>query len=129
DRGYLAVLAYLPPDEAVLAPLRAACAAVAAALRIPVTLELGPRYLHSTGQYHKGGPAEGAFLAITVNDDEDLQVPGSPFTLAELHAAQAAGDVAALQGEGLPVLAVTLASLDLMPDLVRAMTDAVGNGR
>jgi glucose-6-phosphate isomerase len=128
-RGYLAVLAYLPPDEAVLSPLRAACAAVAIALRIPVTLELGPRYLHSTGQYHKGGPAEGVFLAITVNDEEDLQVPGSPFTLAELHAAQAAGDVAALQDEGLPVLAVALPALGAIPDVVRAMTDAVGNNR
>jgi glucose-6-phosphate isomerase len=129
DRGYLAVLAYLPNDESLLAPLRDACATVATTLTIPVTLELGPRYLHSTGQYHKGGPAEGVFLAITVNDDADLQVPGSPFTLAQLHAAQAAGDVAALQSEGLPVLAVALPSLGAIPDVARAMTDAVGNNR
>jgi len=125
DRGYLAVLAYLPIDETLLAPLREACTRVAAALHIPVTLELGPRYLHSTGQYHKGGPAEGIFLAITVNDDVDLAVPGSPFTLAELHAAQAAGDVAALEAAGVPVVEVALPSLGALDDLTGAMMDAI----
>jgi glucose-6-phosphate isomerase len=125
DRGYLAVLAFLPIDEAILAPLRDACTRVASALHIPVTLELGPRYLHSTGQYHKGGPAEGIFLAITVSDDVDLQVPDSPFTLGELHAAQAAGDVAALEATGMPVLEVALPSMGALADLTRAMTDAI----
>jgi glucose-6-phosphate isomerase len=125
ERGYLAVLAYLPEDEALLAPLRDACARVATALRMPVSLQLGPRYLHSTGQYHKGGPAEGAFFAITADDAADIPVPGSPFTLAELHDAQAAGDVAALGDLGLPVLAIVLPSLGALEDVTRAMTDAV----
>jgi transaldolase / glucose-6-phosphate isomerase len=109
--GYLAVLAYLPEDEGLLAPLRAACAEVSVARRIPVTLELGPRYLHSTGQYHKGGPATGAFLVIAVEDEGDLPVPGEPFTLAALHAAQPDGDAAALLDAGRPVLAIRLPAL------------------
>jgi len=126
--AYLAVLAYLPEDEAVLAPLRAACVAVAVARRAPFTLELGPRYLHSTGQYHKGGPDTGVFLVITVRDSEDLAIPGQAFTLAGLHAAQAAGDSAALIALGRPVLALELGSESALPAVADALTLAAADG-
>ena len=73
---YLAVLAYLPEDEEQLAPLERAVPRVAAALGVAVTLEIGPRYLHSTGQLHKGGPNNGVFLLVTTRDHADLCVPG-----------------------------------------------------
>jgi len=126
--AYLAVLAYLPEDEALLAPLRAACAEVATAHRSPFTLELGPRYQHSTGQYHKGGPDTGVFLVITVKDTEDLPIPGQRFTLAQLHAAQAAGDAAALMALGRPVLALELtreSDLSVVCDALRSAARAV----
>jgi hypothetical protein len=106
--SYLAVLAYLPEDDALLSPLRAACAAVSEALHIAVTFELGPRYLHSTGQYHKGGRGDGLFLVVTAKDDTDVIVPGAAFTLAELHRAQSAGDITTLVSHGRPLVAVGL---------------------
>ena len=106
--SYLAVLAYLPDDEDLLAPLRDACATVSAARRLAVTLELGPRYLHSTGQYHKGGPARGVFVVLTAGSFDDVAVPGKPYTLGVLNRAQASGDVATLAAHGRPVIEVAL---------------------
>jgi hypothetical protein len=117
--SYLAVLAYLPDDPALLAPLRGACAALAASRHIAVTFELGPRYLHSTGQYHKGGPSTGLFVVLTTGSAEDVRVPGSPYTLGVLNRAQAAGDIATLTAHGLPVIEVAL------PDPGRAHVGAV----
>ena len=78
--------------------------ALAAQTGRAVTFGWGPRFLHSTGQYHKGGPQEGAFLQITGVVTEDLPVPGRPYTFGELNAAQAAGDRQALAGRGRPLL-------------------------
>jgi len=116
---YLAVLAYLPYNERMLGPLRDACATIAAARRIAVTFELGPRYLHSTGQYHKGGPGCGRFLMITARDTAGPAVPDQPFDLAELHRAQATGDFVTLAAHHRPVVRVDLPpgdadSLDLL---------------
>jgi glucose-6-phosphate isomerase len=108
SRGFVAVLAYLPEDERLLAALRAACATLSAARRIPVVLQLGPRYLHSTGQYFKGGPREGSYLVVTT--PHALEGARSPEmrSLADLNEAQAFGDEAALLALGRPVLSVTL---------------------
>jgi len=102
DRGYLAVLAYLDRlADASAADLRGTLASVTPHA---VTFGWGPRYLHSTGQYHKGGPQVGAFLEITGAVGEDLPVPGQPYTFGLLQAAQAAGDAEALAGRGRPFL-------------------------
>jgi glucose-6-phosphate isomerase len=74
----------------------------------PVTFGWGPRFLHSTGQYHKGGPSRGWFLQITGAVTNDLEVPGRPYTFGLLQAAQAAGDRQALAGRGRPVLRLHL---------------------
>jgi hypothetical protein len=88
--GYLAVMAYLDrKGDAEAARLRAL---LAAHTTRPVTYGWGPRFLHSTGQYHKGGPDTGSFLQITAAAAEDLPVPGRPYTFGQLQAAQAAGD-------------------------------------
>ena len=104
--GYLAVMAYLDRiGDVATGALRAHL--VAATAR-PVTLGWGPRFLHSTGQYHKGGPQTGSFLQITADVVDDLAVPGQPYTLGELQAAQAAGDREALAGRGRPLLRLHL---------------------
>ncbi|MEV0272820.1 glucose-6-phosphate isomerase [Hamadaea sp. NPDC050747] len=100
--GYLAVMAYLDrvadAQGAEVRPL------LATATGRPVTFGWGPRFLHSTGQFHKGGPQVGAFLQITGAVTDDLPVPGRPYTFGELQAAQAAGDRQALAGRGRPLL-------------------------
>ena len=104
--GYLAVMAYLDRiGDASVAEVRPA---LARANGRPVTFGWGPRFLHSTGQYHKGGPPVGVYLQITGAVVEDLQVPGRPFTFGILQAAQAAGDRQALAGRGRPLLRVHL---------------------
>ncbi|WP_422735911.1 glucose-6-phosphate isomerase [Micromonospora sp. WMMD729] len=106
EDGYLAVMAYLDrfadADAARLRPL------LAGASGRPVTFGWGPRFLHSTGQYHKGGPQVGSYLQVTGAVAEDLDVPGKPYTFGELQAAQAAGDRQALAGRERPVLRLHL---------------------
>jgi len=104
--GYLAVMAYLDRHaDAAAAGLRPA---LAARLAHPVTFGWGPRFLHSTGQFHKGGPQVGAFLQVTGAVTEDIDVPGRPYTFGRLQAAQALGDVQALLGRDRPVVHVHL---------------------
>ncbi|MCK8115853.1 hypothetical protein [Anaerosoma tenue] len=109
---YLALLVYAPEDDERLAPLRDACAAVSHASGHAVCFELGPRYLHSTGQLHKGGPNTGVFVLVTARDRADIEVPGQPFTLAALHRAQAEGDLVTLAAHGRRVLRLDLPSTD-----------------
>lgn len=104
--GYLAIMAFLDRfGDAVVAELRPV---LARASDRPVTFGWGPRFLHSTGQYHKGGPQVGAFLQITGAVAADLPVPGRPYTFGQLQAAQAAGDRQALVGRGRPLLRLHL---------------------
>jgi glucose-6-phosphate isomerase len=106
DDGYIAVQAYADrvahPDYAQLRDL------IAAKTGRPVTFGWGPRFLHSTGQFHKGGPAVGVFLQLTETAPADLAIPDRPFTFAQLIAAQAAGDASVLADHGRPVLTLTL---------------------
>ena len=102
DRGYLAVMAYL--DRHADADAHQLRALLAARLAHPVTFGWAPRFLHSTGQFHKGGPQTGVFLQITGTVAADLDIPGRPFTFGQLQAAQALGDRRALEQRGRPVL-------------------------
>ncbi|BCW36303.1 glucose-6-phosphate isomerase [Arthrobacter sp. StoSoilA2] len=104
--GYLSVQAYL--DRISHAPLEGIRDEFAAVSRRPVTFGWGPRFLHSTGQFHKGGPAIGVFLQITAASSLDLEIPDRPFTFGELIAAQASGDAQVLEGHGRPVLRLHL---------------------
>jgi glucose-6-phosphate isomerase len=107
ERGYLAVMAYLDRSaEADAVRLRPA---LARRLAHPVTFGWAPRFLHSTGQFHKGGPQTGAFLQVTAAVARDLEVPGRDYTFGELQAAQAMGDLRALDQRGRPVLRLHLA--------------------
>jgi hypothetical protein len=93
-----------------------------------VTLELGPRYLHSTGQLHKGGPDTGVFVVVTTRDAADVPVPGKPYTLRTLFRAQADGDIATLTAAGRRVLHVDLpdSSAQSIEALAHALLDAAG---
>lgn len=104
--GYLSVQAYL--DRLGYAPLEGVRDQLAAISGRPVTFGWGPRFLHSTGQFHKGGPAIGAFLQVTAASATDLSIPDRPFTFGELISAQAAGDAQVLSGHGRPVLRLYL---------------------
>ena len=73
-----------------------------------MTFGWGPRSLHSTGQYHKGGPPSGVFLQVTGAVTEDVGVPGEPYTLGRLQLAQALGDLGALRRRGRPAIRLHL---------------------
>jgi glucose-6-phosphate isomerase len=85
---------------------------VASRLGVVSCLEIGPRYLHSTGQLHKGGPNNGVFLLLSADEDNDIAVPGEQFTLGRLAAVQAQGDFVALASRGRRVVQVHLARND-----------------
>ena len=105
-RDYFAVLAYLPPecwdDLSALRTRLRNCTSAA------TCLALGPRYLHSSGQLHKGGANTGVFLMITDSTQHDLDIPGQAHSFGQLISAQALGDMAVLLDRGRRVLHVHL---------------------
>lgn len=108
---YLAILAYVPPTPAIYTQLQELRASWGRALGCATTLGIGPRYLHSTGQLHKGGPASGLFLVITTEVAADIAIPEMNTSFGALHQAQARGDVRALLARGRRVAHVHLPSV------------------
>ena len=106
---YFALLAYVPADPGTVERLQRLRALVRDRAGLATSLGIGPRFLHSTGQLHKGGPPSGIFLQLTADPRRDLPIPGWPESFGILIAAQAAGDLAALQGRGRRVLRLHLA--------------------
>lgn len=106
DDGYIAIMAYLDrkADEE-LAQLRRILADKSSR---PVTFGWGPRFLHSTGQFHKGGQQNGVFLQITGEPSSDIEIPGKEFTFQTLITAQALGDGQALSSRGRTVIRLHL---------------------
>ena len=102
ERSYLAVTVYL--DRLAEGDLAEVREVLARRTVRPVTFGWGPRFLHSTGQFHKGGPAVGVFLQVTGDLAEDLPVPDRPFTFGRLKDSQAQGDASVLAEHGRPVL-------------------------
>lgn len=105
---YLAIMAYLPNDEATNQALARLRVALRDTMKVATTVGFGPRFLHSTGQFHKGGPGSGAFIQITGDDPEDMPVPDAPYSFGVLKRAQALGDFQALQNHGRRVLRLHL---------------------
>jgi glucose-6-phosphate isomerase len=123
---YLALMAYLTEEPATDEVLQLIRVRLRSRTRLATTLGYGPRYLHSTGQYHKGGPPTGLFLQLTVDDQEDVPVPGSPYTFGIFRRAQALGDLEALRRHGRRVIRIHLGS-DVrqgLRDLERAVATA-----
>jgi len=106
--AYFAIIAYTartPGSEAAIAAIRTA---VRDRKKIATTAGYGPRFLHSTGQLHKGGPKTGLFLQIVQDDSKDVKIPGQPYSFSVLKQAQSLGDLQSLTSRRLPVLRVTL---------------------
>jgi RpiB/LacA/LacB family sugar-phosphate isomerase len=94
---YLAVHAYLTPTADTARGLQEIRVALRDRLRIATTVGWGPRYLHATGQLHKGGPTSGLFIQLTGEDREDVAIPGAGYGFGTLKAAQALADLQSLR--------------------------------
>jgi transaldolase / glucose-6-phosphate isomerase len=112
NRDYVAVLAYLGPDRAMAHELASLRKAIGERTGAATMFGYGPRYLHSTGQLHKGGPNTGVFVLITATPRPDLPIPGEPFSFGTLELAQALGDFAALDAGGRRAVHADLRSPD-----------------
>ena len=121
---YVAILAYVPMDPDAEERLQRIRQRIGHATGAATTLGFGPRFLHSTGQLHKGGPDTGVFLQITAEPSKDLPIPGWEESFATLIAAQALGDLASLQKRGRRALRLHLADLDSGLARVDGMVDA-----
>ncbi len=114
---YVALMAYVTPNAKNEAALQALRLAIRDTHRVATTLGFGPRFLHSTGQLHKGGPNTGVFVQITADDPVDITIPDRGFGFGTLKAAQAAGDLASLHRHNRRVI-----RLHISGDMTTALT-------
>src|SRR5919204_641895 len=121
---YVSLQLYLPQEGEVAQSFQGVQGAIRNATKLACTVGFGPRFLHSTGQLHKGGPNEGLFLQITSDGGEDLPIPGVPYSFGALFAAQARGDLEVLQAHGRRALRVHLEDGDAGKALA-ALNEAV----
>jgi transaldolase/glucose-6-phosphate isomerase len=105
---YLSIQAYVDPGSPVVERLQAARVRLRDRCRVATTLGIGPRFLHSTGQLHKGGPPTGVFVQVVEDDAIDVAIPNQPFGFSTLKHAQAAGDLETLRRHGLRAARVTI---------------------
>jgi transaldolase / glucose-6-phosphate isomerase len=105
---YLGLNVFLPSSDENRKLLQTIRTIVRDRFRVATTLGFGPRYLHSTGQTHKGGPARCSFIQITGDDAEDVPIPGEPYSFGALKLAQALGDYEALKQKGRRVMRIHL---------------------
>jgi len=120
---YFALLAYLGPDRELADELQTLRLTVRDRARVATMFGYGPRYLHSTGQLHKGGPHSGVFVLISATPREDVPIPGEPFSFGTLELAQAVGDFASLDAAGRRAVHAHLPSPDRA--LIRTLADAL----
>lgn len=107
---YVAFNAFLHPSRESVDALQSIRTVVRDKFRTATALGFGPRYLHSTGQIHKGGPNKGLYIEITMEDPKDVEIPGKPYTFGELKSAQSLGDYEALKRRERRILLVHLSS-------------------
>jgi hypothetical protein len=106
--NYVAIMAYVQPSERFDAAVAGLRAAIRDASRATTTFGYGPRFLHSTGQFHKGGPKTGVFLQLVHDGEDDVEIPEAGYTFGTLKNAQATGDLETLKAHGLPAQRVRL---------------------
>jgi glucose-6-phosphate isomerase len=123
EGDYVALLAYLGPDRALADELAALRRRIGERTRAATMAGYGPRYLHSTGQLHKGGPNTGVFVVITAAPVEDVPIPGESFSFATLEFAQALGDFASLDAAGRRAIHAHLRAPD--PALIRKLAEVL----
>jgi hypothetical protein len=122
---YFVLLAFLGPDVELLEALTSLRLEVRSRTRRATMFGYGPRYLHSTGQLHKGGPNSGVFVIVTAQPPTDVPIPGEPLSFGTLELAQALGDFASLDATGRRALHVHLPRPDA--GLIRSTADALLN--
>ena len=120
---YLAIMAYVRQTPEVNQALDALRRRVTEKHGIATTMGYGPRFLHSTGQIHKGGPGSGLFLQLTTDHPQDVAIPDAPYTFGVLADAQAVGDLQALRAAKRRAVRVGLGSNAEMG--IRRITDEV----
>ncbi len=120
---YVALMAYVTPNSENEAALQRLRVAIRDEHRVATTMGFGPRFLHSTGQLHKGGPDSGLYIQVTSDDTVDVPIPGQPFTFSVLKQAQAQGDLRSLRDHGRRVIRLHIRG-DLALGLSR-LTDSV----
>jgi transaldolase/glucose-6-phosphate isomerase len=127
DADYFGLAAFIGPDPELAARLHAMRTAVRDRLRVSTMFGYGPRYLHSTGQLHKGGANNGVFLMISAAPRDDLPIPGQPFSFGTLELAQALGDFTSLDTTGRRALHVHLPAPDVryVADLIATLLDRI----
>ena len=123
---YVAILAYVAPDADVEEAVSAFRRGVRERTGAATMFGYGPRYLHSTGQLHKGGPNNGVFVLVTASPREDLPIPGEPFSFGTLELAQAIGDFPSLDATGRRALHLHLPGPDAAS--LKAVLDALLEG-
>ncbi len=126
EGDYFAVLSYLPPESSTLGVIDELRAAIRSRGGHATTFGVGPRYLHSTGQYHKGGPDTGVFLIVTADDRTNTMIPGAGYSFSTLKRAQALGDYQALAAHGRRVARVHVTGTDHARSLEMLIADALG---
>ncbi|HEX5824986.1 MAG TPA: hypothetical protein VFY18_11065 [Candidatus Limnocylindrales bacterium] len=127
--AYLAIQAFIAPTPAASETIDRIRALLRDGTRCATTAGYGPRFLHSTGQLHKGGPPTGWFLQLTADHPVDRPIPGWPYTFGRLIDAQAEGDFAAIESHDLPILRVHLADPETgLKALEEALREALGRG-
>ena len=105
---YVAIMGYVEPSDEFDAAVTELREAIRAKTKATTTFGYGPRFLHSTGQFHKGGPPTGLFLQLIHDGDEDVEIPEAGYTFGHLKNAQAVGDLLTLRDHGLPAVQVRL---------------------
>ena len=122
--GYVAIMGYVQPSEEFDAAVAELRAAIRDSTKATTTFGYGPRFLHSTGQFHKGGPKTGRFLQLLHDGDADVEIPGRSYTFTTLKNAQAIGDLQTLRELSLPAERVRLEGDDPASAL-RALTTRI----
>jgi len=127
ENDYAAIQAYLPPNKDIITALRKIRQELLNRYKLSTTLGYGPRFLHSTGQLHKGGPNTGLFLQIIEEVEEDLTIPETDYSFGGLIQAQAMGDHEALKQRGRRVLRINLkkAGANGLAKIARLLSDNV----
>jgi hypothetical protein len=131
EGDFVCIMAYLTESPELDAELSTLQAHIRDATKLGTTRGYGPRFLHSTGQFHKGGPNNGFFIQLTGKDKDDVQLPGRSYTFGTFRDAQAIGDRQTLQKHGRRVIRVDLGSdpVAAVAHLVRGIAERMPAGR
>ncbi|GAC1340972.1 MAG: bifunctional transaldolase/phosoglucose isomerase [Candidatus Dormibacteria bacterium] len=123
EGDYIALMAYVTPTDENQRALQALRVAIRDRHRRATTLGFGPRFLHSTGQLHKGGPNTGVYVQIVARDTVDCEIPGQPYTFSILKQAQADGDLESLRSHGRRV--IRIAATDNLTQVLAHLTESM----